>query len=367
MYLERLALTHFRNISKTDEIVFHPNGLHIAAAPNATGKTNFLESIYVLLRGRSWRASLAQCVQWRAPGFLLEGVAALKDERPQLKVRYAGAPYKLFIEENNSPASVVTFLASYPLILFLPEDTFVFVRGPEQRRNFMNHILLSVPSYVATLVHYQRILQQRNAALKQASSFAAVAPWTPLLSYWAASLWQYRAAFIQFLENAISPVYEELSGEARTFKVHLVKGSGADEVEAFQQLLEDSFLEEQRYGYTLYGPHRDDIVVTTDDRPIQSVLSRGQLRGLILAMKVAASAFLRQTVGQQPLLLLDDVFSELDEDRQTALLSHLPSEAQIIVTCTHVPPGVARADHVRLLDLRAIVAPSAYATAAAYV
>lgn len=172
MYINQLSLHHFRNFEDVESVEFPDKALLVAAAPNATGKTNFLEAMVTLLRGKSWRANLAECVQWGADGFLLQGQMSYREGQANVAVRYHVPTKKVRIEEDGLPASLVTFYNRYPIVLFLPEDTFLFNRGPEQRRNFFNHTLVSLPSYLASLVQYQRALKQRNALLKQAGSFA---------------------------------------------------------------------------------------------------------------------------------------------------------------------------------------------------
>jgi DNA replication and repair protein RecF len=356
MHLDHLALTNFRNISSIQDISFAPHGLLIAAAPNATGKTNFLESMYVLLRGRSWRASLPDCIQWDQTALSVVGEVGTEDgQTHQLAVRYNSVGRKLYIEEDGAATSAVTMLTNYPLILFLPDDTFLFAKGPEARRNFLNHILLTLPRFVASLVQFQRLLRQRNASLKQAREYSDVEAWTPLFAAHAQEVWDYRDALTQAIDVNLSRMYEQLTGEQRQFTVALEKGRESNE--SIEKLLENAFRSEQRFGYTFTGPHRDELLVTTDRRPIQAILSRGQLRGVVLAMKLAASTFVRQTTLRQPLLLLDDVFSELDEQRQVTLLEQLPTDAQIVLTCTHVPQVATMRSDASLLDLRAILAP----------
>lgn len=352
MDLLRLSLSNFRNFARVDSIELPEASLLVAAAPNAVGKTNFLESMVILLRGRSWRASSEQCIRWNAEAFRLEGEVKTIEGKQQLSVSYHRPTRKLRIEENNQLASLVTFYSRYPLLIFLPEDSFLFTRGPEQRRNFLNHVLVSSNSYVAALVQYQRALRQRNAALKNAQSFEEIAPWTDLLVTHADAIWKQRQAFITFLETHLNPLYKELSGESRTFKIRL---SETHEPEKMTELLMQAFSSEQRFGHTSLGPHRDDFEIETEGHPVKAVLSRGQMRSLTLALKVAAHRFLKQSTTEEPLLLLDDVFSELDEKRQRALIEHLPT-SQILVTCTTVPQVIRERSDAHILDLRKILA-----------
>lgn len=354
MDITHVSLAHFRSFAEVDALELPAGALLVAAAPNATGKTNFLESLLLLLRGRSWRGATEECVQWGAPGFTVRGIVRTTDGTDQLGVQYTVAGKKLRIEVNGEPASPVTFYTRYPVLLFLPEDAFIFTRGPEQRRNFLNQVLLSSSPYLASLVQYQRILRQRNAALKRARSAADIQGWTDLLIAHATVLWQYRRSLVAMIDSQLSEVYEELSGERCLFQAQLLAPAQSDDI---SQLLTEAFPSEQRYGFTLVGPHRDDIAITTDNRPIRAALSRGQLRSLTIALKLIAHRLLQKITSEKPLLLLDDVFSELDATRQQILLAHLPA-TQTILTCTTVPNTLQRRSNVHLLDLRTILNPS---------
>ncbi len=352
MTVVSLALHNFRNFTKVEEIILPPAALLVAAAPNATGKTNFLEALVVLLRGKSWRAPHAQCVQWEKESFTLRGTIKHADQEAQLAVHYHAPSRRLRVEENGVPASPVTFYSHYPLILFLPEDTFMFSRGPAARRNFINRTLVSRPHYVAALVQYQRALQQRNSALKGAAHYQDIAAWTDILITHGHTVWQLREEFISYLQTHTNELYEQLSGEPASFTVTLHRPSGT---EMSAEMFGRTFAQEQRYGHTLTGPHRDDMTVEIGGRPVENVLSRGQLRSLTSALKVASWRYIESITGETPLLLLDDVLSELDIDRQTALLSHLP-KAQVVVTCTSVPEILFKQPNVHRLDIRSILA-----------
>jgi len=167
MDLQRLSLYNFRNFTRVESITLQPGALLVAAAPNAAGKTNFLESIVVLFRGRSWRGRLEQCARWNTDVFRVEGDVALQQGLQQLSVSYNRSSRAVKIEENAHPVSLVTLYARYPLLTFLPEDSFLFSRGPEARRNFLNHVLISSEAYVTSFVQYQRSLLKRRARTRR--------------------------------------------------------------------------------------------------------------------------------------------------------------------------------------------------------
>lgn len=352
MNIKTLSLLHFRNFPYVEKLEFPNGALLVAAAPNATGKTNFLESLVVLLRGKSFRSSLEECVTWGEEEAGVRGVVQRLEGETHLGVSYNRKKRTVALEENGEPVSPVTLYARYGLVLFLPEDTFLFDRGPGARRNFLNQVLVSRPTYVSALVQYQRVLRQRNAALKTAESLSDIETWTQLLAQYADRVWQERRRLADFLASHMERVYQEISGEERSLEVRLQLG--ARQPEEFQKELAEAWEIERKYHYTLAGPHRDDVEIVSEGRPVAAGFSRGQMRSLTGALKIASWHFLEQVTGEKPLLLLDEVLSELDEVRRRQLLTHLP-EAQILLTCTRVPKVLLKRSDVHLLDLRAMI------------
>lgn len=351
MHIKAISLLNFRNFSYVEKLEFPAKALLVAAAPNATGKTNFLESLVVLLRGKSFRSPLEECVKWGEDEAAVRGAIQRADGEARLGVSYNRAKRTVTLEEHGEPVSPVFLYARYGLVLFLPEDTFLFDRGPVARRNFLNQVLVSRPSYVSALVQYQRVLKQRNAALKTAERLSDVEAWTQLLAQYAARVWQERRLLVDFFASHMGRIYQEISGEDRAFEVRFA--AGARQPEDFQKELEAAWEIERKYHYTLAGPHRDDLEIVSEGRPVAAGFSRGQMRSLVCALKIASWHFLEQVTGEKPLLLLDEVLSELDETRRGKLLTHLP-EAQILLTCTRVPKVLQKRSDVHLLDLRTL-------------
>ncbi len=354
MNIEAISIDHFRNFKRVGELTFPEKALMVACAPNATGKTNFLESITVLLRGKSFRAPLEECVEWGYDHFIIQGRLRHKGGEGAVSIRYHTPSRKLRLEEDGVPASPVRFYSQYPFVLFLPEDTFIFTRSPALRRNFLNTTLATSPGYLSALVQYQRVLKQRNSALKQAGGPQDVSVWTDLLVEHAQVIWQHRQSLIDFFGQHLGGIYESLFGTSHPFVIQLI--AGTPDITTFRQSLDQSWSQEKRYVYTLFGPHRDDFKITVDGKPIETVFSRGQLRGVVIALKVAIYRFLKQLTGDDPLILLDDVLSELDEARQQSLLDHLPA-TQILFTTTSIPASVQQRSDAFFLDLRSMLKP----------
>lgn len=353
MKITSFSANQFRNFKHISPVAFPDAPLLVVLAPNASGKTNFLEAIVVMLRGKSFRAQVKDLVRWGEEGFALRGEVEHGGERSILAMQYKAQAKNLRIEENSLPVSPVTFFGRYPFVLFLPEDTFLFNRGPAGRRNFINTSLAGSQKYLANIVQYHRVLRQRNAALKTAQSVEDLAVWTQLLNQYAQEVWAHRQAFVLYLHERVSIIYEELFSEKLDIVVSFIPG--ASPVESFEHLLFDAWQFEKKYRYTMYGPHRDDISVHVGGRLAEDVMSRGQLRGLVIAMKVAAYGYIKQLIGHEPLLLFDEVLSELDAQRQKNLLGALPA-TQTILTCTTIPDEVKKRSDVFVLDVRPLAA-----------
>lgn len=355
MQITKLSLYNFRNFTEVQEISIPSDSLLVAAAPNTIGKTNFLEALAMLVRGKSWRASQKECVKWGADSFIVRGEIKRGVGLASVAVRYHSPTKKLRFEEDGVPISPVTFYAQYPFVLFVAEDTFIFSRSPAGRRNLMNAALVSHPTYVSALVQYQRTLKQRNASLRSAGSANDILMWTELLAEHAAVIWKYRQQLADFINTHLSANYALISGDDQKLTATLERGVEDDT--AYTDILTKSFSLEQRYGYTLYGPHRDDLLVMTSGKSLPSAFSQGQMRGVIIALKFCLHRYLTNITGEYPLLLLDEVLSELDQGRQEKLLNNLPA-GQVLLTCTEVPEVLRGREKVHLLHLESIIANS---------
>ncbi|MBI1834139.1 MAG: DNA replication and repair protein RecF [Candidatus Andersenbacteria bacterium] len=355
MHISSFSLRNFRSFTDVQIEGISPT-LSVVAAPNATGKTNFLEAIHIVLRGKSFRSPHETCVRWGEDLFFLKAVIENGENQSQIHAQYHVPSRRLRIEENRVPVSPIALYTEFPLVLFLPDDTFLFLRGPSMRRNFLNQALSSSPSYLSAIVQYSRALKQRNTALKTAKSPEDIAHWTALLNEQATSIWASRDTLVSFMNHHLPTLYHSLFGGSENVEVKLSRGlpDGSDLATA----LAGGWEYEQRYRYTLYGPHRDDLEVLIDGRPAQNSLSRGQMRMLVLSLKLGVFQFMKKVGGKAPIVLLDEVLSELDADRQQHLLEHLP-EAQIFLTCTAVPEAVKNRDDAKILNLQELLLPAA--------
>ncbi|NPV70007.1 MAG: DNA replication/repair protein RecF [Firmicutes bacterium] len=343
MIVQRLAFSNFRN--------YHLAGIepsperNVLWGANAAGKTNALEAIVVLATGRSPRTSRdADLVRWGEQGFHVKAVLARKVGPVTLEVGYDDSAQKV-VRINGAPQKTGALLGNLRVVSFFPDDVYVIKGSPALRRRLVD-ITLSQdnPTYYYRLIQYQKVLLQRNSLLRQWSGRVVpddlVEPWDAQLSRIGASIMLRRAAAIAFMGREGSEVYSRISGGERLEVVYSpsVPVSGGEDVGTVSarmlEALRSSRSEDSRRGSTGTGPHRDDILVRVNGSDARLFASQGQQRTAILALKAAEMRLLEERSGESPVLLLDDVFSELDDARQASVVREMTAGVQSFITCT---------------------------------
>lgn len=342
MRVDRLQLTSFRSYQALD--VTFPGGPQVVVGANATGKTNLVESMVVLGTARSHRASQeGELVGWGADFARIEA-----DLEPSLKVevvvtRTAAGGGRKRLAVNGVARRPSTLAAALPIVLFAPEDMLLVVGSPGQRRQAIDSIVVqTVPAASATLANYGRALTQRNNLLRAIREGSA-AP--DELRYWdtvvvddGAQIVDWRHAALEQLAGPFGAAHAEIAPAESPLELRYVTNSprqvGETTREALRRRLADTRDKEMWNGATLIGPHRDDIAFVSAERELATFASRGQQRTAILAFKLAQLDLLTAVLGREPLLLLDDVFSELDPDRRAHLVRRIGALPQAFVTTT---------------------------------
>ena len=346
MRVDRLSLTSFRSYNTLD--VTFSGGPQVVVGPNATGKTSLLEAILVLGTARSHRAGQdGELIAWGAEFARLEaevGAGPQGGDKIELVITRTGAGGGRKRVLVNGVARRPTALAStLPVVLFAPEDMLLVVGSPGLRRNSLDTLIAqTVPASAATMSTYARALTQRNNLLRQVREGTA-AP--DELRYWdevvindGAQIVDWRRAALTQLARPLSAAHQEIAPGEEPLELRYVTNAEPQPEEttrdALRRRLIDTREKEMWNGATLIGPHRDDISFVSDERELASSASRGQQRTAILAYKLAQLDLLSASVGQPPLLLLDDVFSELDPDRRAHLVRRIGALPQAFVTTT---------------------------------
>jgi DNA replication and repair protein RecF len=347
--LQRLRLHQFRNYS-TLEIDFHPT-LNILAGRNAQGKTNLIEAIACMAMTRSPRAAtLSEVMQWGALESGVFGTVGRLSGETTMEMRLhresedSRVGRSLRIDGKPRPARQV--LGVCPVVLFSPDDLQLIKAGPSLRRQRLDTILAQLDPRMATeLLRYRRTVDQRNALLRNGNGagldLSALDGFTSQLVAYGARIRAMRVALIGRLSPLFEGTMRDFSGGGEVAQLRYV-GSLSDNPdecaqELHQQLDEVRELEIAR-GVSLVGPHRDDVEVIINGHAARTFASQGQQRSLVLAWALAEVQHVEDTLGIPPLVLLDDVLSELDTGRRSELLKRLSSVggAQVFVTTSDI-------------------------------
>lgn len=343
MRITRLQLTDFRNYER---MTVEPSpGLTIIVGPNAVGKTNIVEAIQLVTAARSFRRpESSELVRWGADRARVS-MRAEDDPRLleiQLDVDHEG--HRSYLVNGQAKRRHSEVAGLLPSVVFTPDDLGM-VKGPGERRRASIDDLgeqLSA-TYGSLRRDYGRAVRQRNTLLREGVGGEAAAVWDEQVAVLGARFVVHRLGLLERLMEQASIRYSQMSGGETlgyTYADHCGLGTcrsrqPEDVASAIRARMESRRQEERRRMVTLTGPHRDDIVIEIDGRDARSFASQGQQRTVALAWKLAEVAVVEDVLRRKPVLLLDDVMSELDADRRAALSEVVSNEVQTIVTTTN--------------------------------
>lgn len=346
MILEKIFLYNFRTYPN---LVLEPApGLNIFHGPNASGKTNLLEALHVLSTGRSPRAFHDQeMTRFESDGFYIKGLVQAPASQLTLEVAY-GADKGKVVRVNGNPAPSLSALAGrFPVVYFSPDEIVAVSGPPARRRAFLDQLLCqAIPTYAHHFDRYRAALEQHNAALRDfrsgRSSDALLPVWEEQLAAHGGELLARRLALVADLNAFFREAFRRLDGGDAVSLVYRTAGeeplpAAGDAAAATKWItaaLSGGRAAAIERGHALAGPHRDDLSVEIQGLDARHFASQGQRRSLTLALKLAAAEWIEGAVGAKPVLLLDDVFSELDADRRERLLGMVARRHQVFITCT---------------------------------
>ncbi|HEY5805862.1 MAG TPA: DNA replication/repair protein RecF [Candidatus Saccharimonadales bacterium] len=328
-----LRLQHFR--SYKDAAFELSPGVNIIVGPNASGKTNLLESVLVLSRGSSYRVKDADLVAHGADWARLD--ADLPNGKRVVKLQSAGeGKVTKTFEIDGQVLSRLSSARMLPVVLFEPNHLLLLSSSPDLRRTFLDDLLEQTsPSFGATRRHYKRVLAQRNSLLKKnpRDLREQLFVWNIRLGELGGQIVRERNALVERFKGRLSGLYGRLAGKDYDTSLAYRSQFSPEQYEtSLLHKLESSVDLDVMRGFTAYGPHRDDLEVFIGGHHVQEAASRGETRTLVLALKVLELQLLQEIRGDRPLLLLDDVFSELDGKRRQALTEFLKDYQTFITT-----------------------------------
>lgn len=356
MYIRKITFENYRNLKPT--VFFPSEGINVIYGDNAQGKTNLLEGVWLFTGGRSFR------------GAKDHELIAFHEKQARLTLDfYAGGreqSVSITIQNNRRSAvlngvpkkTMSQIIGHFCAVVFSPNHLSLIKSGPEERRSFIDAAICQIkPSYAVRLSRYKKVLNERNALLKDIPRHRELEDmldiWNERLSAEGAAIAAERQHYVQKLSKEAVSFYSGLSGGRELLQFAYRTSSGADAetaAETVRQCLLNTLREKQKEdiycGFTTTGIHRDDLSVTINGREARSFGSQGQQRSAVLAMKLAEAAVLGEEKGEKPVVLLDDVLSELDIGRQQYLLTKLDG-LQVLITCCEKETEAANKVHIR--------------------
>jgi DNA replication and repair protein RecF len=340
--LKSLELRNYRNYERLD--LEMGSQLNVFLGANGQGKTNLLESVAMLALSTSPRARRdAELIGPLVPETRIVAVVESGDRQAEIRisVRVENERARRRIEVDGQPRRAVDLPGLFRVTLFWPDDLNLVKSGPEHRRRLLNEMLVQVqPGYARALSRYARVVEQRNSLLKQVAMGeqppAALDVWDFELAKLGGELVEGRRRAVRELAVCAAAGHAAISGGET---LELEYAGPPDDLAA---ALLRSRSDDVRRGTTGVGPHRDDVVVRLDGRDARGYASQGQQRTAVVSVKLAEAAVVAEMTGERPVLLLDDVLSELDAGRRGSLLEQLGEPGQVVITSVEADPFPAR-------------------------
>ncbi len=338
MYIENLSLQNFRSY-ETAEINLSP-GINLFKGDNAQGKTNILESIYLCATGRSHRTSHEkEMICWNKDSAHISLTVCKKFMADRIDFNILPKAKKVFI--NKMPvAKMGELYGAVNVVMFSPEDLQLVKNSPKERRRFVDMELCQIDKvYYYALKQYNKILKQRNLCLKdfyKNPDYAMLDVWDMQLIEYAQVLVDKRREFVDELDRTAAKIHSDLSSKKENLKIIYLPSINSCEIgDKLNKYRERDIINQT----TSIGPHRDDLKFEIDGMDVKTYGSQGQQRTVVLSTKLAELEIMTSHIGDTPILLLDDVLSELDDGRQRDLFKYTEN-LQTLITCTGIEQSV---------------------------
>lgn len=329
--LRSLSLLNFRNIM-TPKLTFS-DGITALVGANAAGKSNVLSAAYLCCSGELPGSKIADVVRIGENEGFVGAKIARNDGVSTVEIGLSAG--RKVIRLDGQTVRSVDLAKIAAAVLITPEDANLVHGSPSQRRAYLDSLLGRVSLRYALLIReYQRVVEQRNAALKEPHAFG-LDVWTERFIQLGSEIITLRQRAMKRIADIAQTTYQEISSDLKTLGVRL---QSDEDPRDLKEQLELSFQEERARGVTVVGPHRDDVILELNGLSVQSFGSRGEARTTALALRVAEYKLLAEKHDEAPVLLIDDFTAELDADRRAFLLNLAASTPQSLVSGTEAPP-----------------------------
>lgn len=341
MNIKKLSVYNFRT-HQDFSIELNPRTT-VITGKNGSGKTSLAEAIYIGLRGLSFKGSDDDIVKTGEQWYRIE----LWHDESKRTVTYSkeqtAAKKKFSIDDKTYYR--LSLAKKYPIVIFEPDNLQLLSGSPNRRRQFIDRIIMNLdPAYARLLSRYDRALRQRNILLKQSVNHGeTLFAWNVALSGYAESIIQHRQEVIDMLNRRLTRVYQKISGTKDNVTISYSFHPPSRPREYILRQLEQSLERDKVLGYTSVGPHRDDILFTFNGEDARQVASRGEVRSIVLAIKFIEVEIIEEKLKVKPVMILDDVYSELDDKRKKYVTEYM-KDGQVIITGITDPTIGSRSD-----------------------
>jgi DNA replication and repair protein RecF len=343
MLIERLQIQNVRILAN---ITLEPGAkLNFITGPNASGKTSLLEAIYILSRGRSFRTSKVNDVLRHNQGSLLVSAMVKNDQGKQTRTGIEKSNTRTNIRYNGEVIGKISIQATnLPLILITPDSATLVTGIPKQRRHWLDWAMFHVePLYLEQWRNYHRSLRQRNTLIRKGiREEGQFVGWENAMQQEADAVTLQRKRFIDQIQDQISSILVSLDLPAT--RISYLQGWPGDQTLA--QYLKSGREIDAKTGFTRYGIHRADIEFIRDGKPISKVCSRGEIKQFVTILLIAQAMVYKQCLTEKPLVLIDDISSELDTNARNRIIALLKDlDAQVFLTLTSAASGCSASEH----------------------
>lgn len=343
MVIRSLSVENLRSHRKFSRVLSRT--VTVITGPNGSGKTTLIEAILVALGGHSFKGTDSELLQRDADWWRID--LKLDDQLRTVKYQPNIPKKKQFVIDDKTNLRLPA-ASRYPTVLFEPEDLRLLHGSPSRRRQFIDRFAAQlVPDYGRVLRRYERALLQRNKLLKRQASAEELFAWNISLAKYGAQIIDIRVRLIERLNAGLQPTYDTIAQTKDVVSLHYSHTVIDHTEQKLLTELEARTERDQLLGFTSIGPHRHDVLFRFNDAPAIGSASRGEVRTIILALKFLEVDIVQEVTGLQPVVLLDDVLSELDDKRQSHLATKF-QDHQIIMTSTNPPAILGDAKVIRL-------------------
>lgn len=333
MWINRIKINNFRNYKKQE--IELEEGINVLYGENAQGKTNIIEAIFLSSMGKSFRAKKdKEMINLNSEKAEIEIEYQKSDRDGKVKIEL-GAKKIIFLN-GIKIKKLSELLGNINIVIFTPDDINLLKGSPQNRRRFLDIMISQIkPNYMYAINLYLKILEQRNNYLRQireenkAEDLLDI--WDEKLAEYAITIYQYRNEYMNKIKEKIQKIHAEITNEKEEIEIEYK--SECKNKEEFLKLLKERRRLDIIKGFTTKGIHRDDFVMNINQKQIDIYGSQGQHRTAILSLKLAELNIVKDEIGEEPILLLDDFMSELDEKRIHSFLEKIEN-TQVIITCT---------------------------------